>query len=165
MENLFCRHLNLSKTGQITLQWIPAHCGVPENELADKEGAMEDPPNTDVSYQEMSTIINAMRRPRQDMDPYHVLSRPEQVILVRLRTGHNRLNAHMCKKLKLVPTAVCPCGEGEQTTEHVFQHCKRHDQERSAIWPTGTTIHQKLHGDAEDLIRTTECITTTGLTV
>ena len=33
-------------------------------------------------------------------DAYHLLDRPGQVVLARLRSGHNRLNAHMHRKLK-----------------------------------------------------------------
>ena len=64
------------------------------------------------------------------------------------------MNAHMHDKLKIVLLATCPCGEGDQTTE-----------ERSATGPTETTLHQKLHGDVEDLRRTTKFIIVTGLTV
>jgi len=40
-----------------------------------------------------------------------------------------------------------------------------HEQERSATWPTETTLHQKLHGNVEDLRRTTQFIIATGMTV
>ncbi|KAH3831362.1 hypothetical protein DPMN_104627 [Dreissena polymorpha] len=47
--------------------------------------------------------------------------------MVRLRSGQNRLNAHMHKKYKLVPSPLCPCREDKQTAEHVLQRCKKHD--------------------------------------
>ena len=37
-----------------------------------------------------------------------MLSRELQVVLVRLRTGHNRLNSHMHGKLKLAASPTCP---------------------------------------------------------
>ena len=50
---------------------------------------------------------------------YHLLDRPGQVVLAQLRSGHNRLNAHMHRKLKIGPSPTCPCGEEDQTTELV----------------------------------------------
>ena len=65
-----------------------------------------------------------------------------QVVLARLRSGHNRLNAHMHSKLKIVPSPTCPCGEEYQTTEHVLQICNRHQPERIAQWPSATPLYQ-----------------------
>ena len=158
----------LSTSCRVTLQWIPAHCGVPGNELADKlakQGAQKEQLNADVSYQEKVTIIKTLMRPRQEKDAFHQLSRPEQVIMVRLRSGHNRLNAHMYRKFKLVPAPTCPCDEEEQTTEHVLQRCKRFHQERIAIWPSETSLQQKLYGEVGDLKLTTQFISATGVTV
>ena len=39
-----------------------------------------------------------------------------QVVLARLRSGHNRLNAHMHRKLNIVPSPTCPNGEEYQTS-------------------------------------------------
>ena len=50
-----------------------------------------------------------------------LLSQEQQVVLVRLRTGHNRLNSNMHGKLKLASSPTCPCGQEDQTTEHVLQ--------------------------------------------
>ena len=44
--------------------------------------------------------------PIQEKEPYHILSRPEQVILVIPRTRNNQWNAHMNKKLNIVPSAA-----------------------------------------------------------
>ena len=53
---------------------------------------------------EKTTIIKTALKPRKDKDAYHLLDRPGQVVLARLRSGHNRLNAHMHRKLKIVPS-------------------------------------------------------------
>ena len=55
----------------------------------------------------------------------------------------------MHKKLMMIPSATCPCGEEDQTTNHLLQICIMHDQKRSAIWPTKTKLHQNLHSDVE----------------
>ncbi|XP_060577697.1 uncharacterized protein LOC132734852 [Ruditapes philippinarum] len=158
----------LGSSCNVALQWIPSHCGVPGNEEADKLarlGAQLEQPDNQVIYKEKATIIKALTKTRQEADAYHMLNRPEQVVMVRLRSGHNRLNAHMCRKYKLVPSPICPCGEEDQTTEHILQRCKRHDQERGATWPRGATLQQKLYGDVEDLRRTTTFIADTGVIV
>lgn len=152
----------------VALQWIPSHCGVPGNEEADKLarlGAQLEQPDNRVTYKEKATIIKALTKTRQEADAYHMLNRPEQVVMVRLCSGHNRLNAHMCRKYKLVPSPLCPCGEEDQTAELILQRCKRYDQEREATWPQGATIQQKLYGDVDDLRRTTTFIADAGVVV
>jgi len=44
--------------------------------------------------------------PSQKKDAYNILSRPEQVIMVRLRTGNNKWNAHVHTKLMVVPSST-----------------------------------------------------------
>ena len=97
----------LGNTCRVVLQWIPAHCGLPGNESADqlaKCGAQEEQPSTSIHYQEKTTIIKTALKHRQEKDAYHLLDRPGHVVLVRLRSGHNRLNAHMHRKLNIVPS-------------------------------------------------------------
>ena len=121
--------------------------------------------STSIHYQEKTTIIKTALKPRQEKDSYQLLDRPGQVVLARLRSGHNSLNAHMHRKLKIVPSPTCPCGEEDQTTEHVLQRCNRHQPERIAQWPSATPLHQKLYGGLEDLNKTTNFITAAGLVV
>ena len=158
----------VSRTRRAILQWIPAHCGIPGNEGADelaKQGAQEDQPANSVSYSEKRSIIKSLHRPRQERDDYHLLSREQQVILVRLRTGHNRLNAHMNRKFKLAPTPTCPCGQEDQTADHILQRCPLLQEERQEVWPTATPVRTKLYGRRQDLERTTTFITSCGLNV
>ena len=146
----------------------PAHCGIPGNEQADQlatYGAQEEQPSTSIHYQEKTTIIKTTLKPRQEKDAYHLLDMLGQVVLARLRSGHNRLNAHMQRKLKIVPSPTRPCGDEDQTTEHVLQRCNRHQSERIAQWPSATPIQQKLLWGFEDLKKTTNFITAVGLVV
>ena len=158
----------VSKERRAVLQWIPAHCGIKGNEKADelaKQGAQEDQPDNSVSYSEKKSLIRSLHRPHQERDDYHLLSREHQVILMRLRTGHNRLNAHMNRKLKLAPTPSCPCGQEEQDTDHILQRCPLLQKERKEVWPVATPLKTKLHGSLEDLEKTAKFITDCGLTV
>ena len=150
------------------LQWIPAHCGVPGNEQADrlaKEGAGGEQPNNCISYSEMRSVIRSLTTPTRSRDDYHLMTREQQSVLVRLRTGHNRLNWHMHRKLKLVPSPTCPCGEADQTAEHILQSCPLHQAARIKNWPEGAPLSTKLYGNREDLEKTTQFIASTGLTL
>ena len=118
LPNLTKALQQVASTRRAVLQWIPAHSGILGNEQADilaKEGARGEQHVNNVSFSEKKTLIRALTKPKLQRDDYHLLSRKQQVILVRLRTGHNRLNSHMHSKLKLAPSPTCPCGREEQT--------------------------------------------------
>ena len=70
---------------------------------------------------------------REDLVNATITSNEEEV-LVKLRTGHNRLNSHTHGKLKLAYSPVCLCGQEDQTTEHVLQRCPLHKVTRD-VWP------------------------------
>ena len=71
-------------------------------------------------------------------DSFHKLNRPEQVILFRLRTGHNRLNAHMYNKFKVDESGMCPCNTDIMTAEHLLQAV-------GCMMPGGGTCCQNRH--------------------
>ena len=112
-----------------------------------------------------NSIIRTLTKPTRTRNKCHLLSREQQSILVRLRSAHNRLNCHMARKLKLVPSPTCPCGEADQTAEHVLQTCPLFNAVRAVIWPDGETLKTKLHGCHKDLEKTTLFMARTGLTV
>ena len=55
----------------------------------------------------------------------------QQVVVMRLRTSNNRLNAHMFKKMKLAASPTCNCGLEDQKAEHILQRCPRRQQEQT----------------------------------
>ena len=113
----------------------------------------------------MTTIIRSLHRQPQAEDSYHQLSRQQQVIIFRLRTGHNRLNHHMSRKFRLAPSPLCPCGLAEQTAEHILQDCPRLRELRDEIWPGPTGLWEKLHGCVGALQKTADFIMKSNLHV
>ena len=167
---------SLCSSHAVTLQWIPSHCKVPGNETADtlaKEGAHKEQTDRSTSYEEAKTLVKAKQQkqwrqqhPRHNSaDPYHLLPRREQVVIFRLRTGHNRLNYHLFSKLHIGQSEQCPCGTGSQTTEHLLQSCPLHEAPRKRIWPDHLPVAKKLYGSLEDLQRTATFIGETGLSI
>ena len=102
--------------------------------------------------------------PRSQRDDYHLLSLEQPVVLARLRTGHNRLISHMHSKLKLASSPTCPCGQEDQTTEHVLQRCPLHKAARD-VWPVRISLTTKLYGCKQELEKATSFISRAALIV
>ena len=175
-HSLFTKLTDLSKRYNTTLQWIPAHCGLRGNELADtlaKQGAHLEQIDSTTTYSEEKTIIKSclkrkwkLEHPKYNKaDAYNQLERHEQVVIFRLRTNHNKLKQHLYRTFKVGDTDRCPCGEEAQTTEHILQRCELYKELRVRIWPQPTLEAQKLYGCLPDLQRTAAFISETGLTI
>ena len=128
-----------------------------------KEGAGGEQHANNVSFSKKKTLIGALTMPRSQRDDDHLLSREQQVVLVGLRTGHNRLNSHMHRKLKLAPSPTCPCGQEDQTTAHVLQRCPLHKAAREDVWPVSTPLTTKLYGCKQELEKTTSFVSRVAL--
>ena len=130
-----------------------------------KEGAAMTQHDNPITLAEKKTIIKHCFKTDEIHDNYHKLDRTGQVIILRLRTGHNRLNSHMHKTIKLVQSPLCTCQIENQTADHILQDCPTFTKLRTQIWPDGISLHQQLHGTTKGLRRTVGFIQQTGLSV
>ena len=89
-------------------------------------------------------------------DPIHGMTRSQQTIIFRLRTGHNRLRQHRYKRFKVGDSEICACGQALRNTEHVFQTCSSHRQLRARTLPNHTLLEKKLYGTTEELALTVD---------
>jgi hypothetical protein len=109
-------------------------------------------------------MIKSIYRTPCSSDNYHQRSRQEQVIIFCLRTGHNRLNAHMNKPFQLVSFPHCSCGKADQTAQHLLQVCKDY-RLRTRLWPIQPSIQEQLYGPVGILQTTLQFIVETGIRV
>ena len=84
---------------------------------------------------------------------------------MRLRTGRNRLNAHMFRKMKLAPSPTYYCSLEDQTAEHILQRYLLLQTARTNVWPTVVQLHTKLYYTKEEVEKTATLILQTGLSV
>ena len=99
------------------------------------------------------------------LDSLHKLNRPEQVIMFRLRTGHNRLNAHMYSKFKVGNSEMCPCNAHITTAGKLLQHWQLCDALGRDMWPEPKPLRDKLYDNLEELRRPVAFVRATSISV
>ena len=163
-----------NRFNRITFQWIPGHVGIRGNTIADrlaKEAATQEQPQTPISFQQQKSIIKQTfkqdwqnKHPDYNKhDPVFSLKRSSQVVIFRLRTGHNQMRQHLYTKLGAGDSPYCPCNTAFENTGHVLMDCPLYQVQRTKHWPSETTLHTKLYGESDDLQRTTDFIADIGM--
>ena len=176
-ERLLAALCQIHSIALTVVQWIPGHSNIPGNDQADslaKEGAKLPQRENEIDLPEIKTITKSTIRQRWNkedpnysrQDQYHLLTRLEQVTILRLRTGHNRLKQHMHSKFKAETTPdCCFCKQATETTAHILQQCPSLSTLRCGIWDQPTSLDKKLAGFLDDLKRTVQFIERAGVSV
>jgi ribonuclease HI len=133
--------------GRVVFQWVPGHCGLLGNEMADQAageasrmrtegGDWEAVPPAPVSFQAAKALV---KRQVFDSLPAHPrvrlvyavtprpaggLSRKAEVAVAQLRSGHSLLLGEYRARVGQGVDATCPrCGEEIETLQHFMQEC------------------------------------------
>ena len=136
------RQLLQSVRGDVSMQWVPGHCGLPGNELADQEArAAAVDPNSwgdGAGKITMSAAKGVIRRNIHDPPIQHDRTRlvytmkpgsagegrKTDVTLSQLRSGHSKLLASYRARINQEETSCCPrCGEGDEDLDHFIRSC------------------------------------------
>jgi ribonuclease HI len=128
--------------GKIIIQWIPGHSEIPGNEMADrraKEATLLQGAGRPVSYQSACAMINRTVKDPPVADWEHarsaavysaysaerekaIVSRKDQVLLARVRSGKYLGFAEYRARIKKTTDASCPrCGAAEEDLVHWLQ--------------------------------------------
>ena len=164
---------------EVYFQWVPSHCGIQGNHVADALAGQAHTLETIDDYhleieerilrlntaftktwQEKwtSEIIthpnNKLRILKEKIGhwPHTLLkSRPLDVILTRFRLGHDRLNKHL-NTMKIKPSPACiQCDEGcDETSTHFFMECEAYTAHRQVLFNNLNSLG--IHNPSLDIL-------------
>ena len=157
IQGLHSSLAKLTAQSSVSLQCVPAHVGLTENEKVDrlaKIGSQAPQTQNPITYREAKTLLHSRYNGdwkkynggyQANLDPIWRLERAQQTTIFRLRTGHCDLSAHL-KRTGISDTSLCECGQADQTPDHVLQSCPENAERRQLTWPQGADLATKLWG-------------------
>ena len=173
-----CHNTSLRYEINITLQWIPGHCGIYGNEKADalaKLGSNMPQKDETVSYSTAKSLAKEHSKASwknlwiqndkgralfkhqpapNPKDAINQLERKHQCNIFRLRTEHALLNKHRNRLDPLAPPHCRHCNHPYETVEHHLLYCGQLKDFRRKLLPENPTISNCLYGNRDQLIKT-----------
>ena len=175
---LAMHHLISAHNITVTLQWIPGHCDIKGNEVADKlakEGACKPQKNLPCSMDTVKQILKNqskeewlnrwaggttgrsyfVHKSRPDRnDTINGLERQDQALIFQFRTGHATTNGHLNRLNPQHEPHCRHCPWPYETSNHILLECTSLRASREKLLPKNPSTHDTLYGPLEQLKKT-----------
>jgi len=179
-------HEMTNKGFRVTLCWVPSHCGIPGNELADqaaKNAATRPPEFVPVPYtdwypaienktwqiwavlwsDEIRHLKEVIKEPRK-LKVRKVMNRRDEVIINRLRLGHCKATHSYLVEEGVKPPPMCTlCGNNVLTVKHFLIECPRLKYKIKHHFNSLIVNMEELLGDNAEIGRVIEYVKDIGI--